>query len=274
MTEILSAPRALADAAVRFGFSATPRLDAELLLAHALGISRDSLLLDPDRPVPPAFAALVARRERHEPIAYLLGTRGFWSIDLAVGPGVLVPRTDSETLIAAVIAHFGARAPMRVLDLGTGPGTLLLAALDQWPGATGLGIDTSSVALGYARDNAAALGMTARATFQAGDWAQGMAERFDLVLANPPYIGTDEPLPVEVRDHEPGEALFAGADGLDAYRRIAPDIARLLLPGGVACIEIGATQASAVSTMFAVHGLAVDLRHDLGGRDRCLIVTA
>ena len=266
---------ALRDATTRFAFSATPRLDAELLLAHALGISREALLLDPDRPVPPGFADLVRRRERQEPVAYLTGHRGFWTIDLRVGPGALVPRADSEVLIEAAVAHFaGTPGPARVLDLGTGPGTLLLAALDQWPAATGLGIDVSETALGYARANAAALGMEARAAFRTGNWAEGVAERFDLVLANPPYIGTDEPLPDEVRAHEPGLALFAGADGLDAYRRIASALPGLLAPGGVACVEIGWTQGDAVTALLAATGLAVTRRRDWGGRDRCLIATA
>ncbi|HEU0066644.1 MAG TPA: HemK/PrmC family methyltransferase, partial [Sphingomonas sp.] len=195
---------AIAAAAARFGFSATPRFDAELLMAHALGMERSALLLDLDRPTPPGFAALVERRMRHEPIAYITGTRGFWTLDLAVGPGVLVPRADSETLIEAAIAHFAGRAPARILDLGTGPGTLLLAALTHWPGADGMGIDASPAALAYARRNADALGI-ARAAFRLGDWATGIEGRFDLILANPPYIGTDEPLPAEVRDHEPAE---------------------------------------------------------------------
>ncbi len=265
---------ALTAAALRFTCSATPRLDAELLMAHALGVTREAMLLGRmDAPTPPAFAALVDRRTSHEPIAYITGRRAFWTIELAVGPGVLVPRADSETLIEAAVAHFGARAPARVLDLGTGPGTLLLAALDQWPGATGLGVEASGEALVYAEANARALGMADRARFRPGDWAAGIEERFDLVLANPPYIGTDEALPAEVREHEPGAALFAGADGLDAYRRIAPALPRLLAPGGVACVEIGATQARAVTALLAAQGLAVDLRRDLGGHDRCAVAT-
>ncbi|MDQ2893055.1 MAG: peptide chain release factor N(5)-glutamine methyltransferase [Pseudomonadota bacterium] len=221
--------------------------------------------------MPPAFAALVARRAAHEPIAYITGIRGFWDIDLAVGPGALVPRADSETLIEAAIDHFGARAPAIILDLGTGPGTLLLAALSRWPRAKGIGIDRSDEALAYARHNAAALGVDA--TFRTGDWGTGLATRFDLILANPPYIGTAEPLPREVRDHEPAAALFAGADGLDAYRVLAPQLAGLLAPDGAAVVEIGHRQAAAVSALLGDQGLAVTLRRDLGGRDRCLVAT-
>ncbi len=264
---------ALAEAAARFGFSATPRLDAELLMAHALGIVRNRLLLDLDRPVPPGFAALVARREAHEPIAYITGSRGFWSIDLAVGPGALVPRADSETLLIAAAAHFGSGAPASVLDLGTGPGTLLLAALDEWPAAIGLGIDRSAAALGYARANAAALGLQGRAHVAIGHWAAAIDARFDLVLANPPYIGTAEVLPAEVARYEPGGALFAGADGLDDYRLLAPQLARLIAPGGCAAIEIGHTQAASVTALLAAEGFAVAVRQDFGGRNRCLVAT-
>ena len=262
---------ALAAATARFPFSATPRLDAELLLAHALGIDRNALLLDPDRVVPATFAALVERRASHEPVAYITGTRGFWDIDLAVGPGALVPRADSETLIEAAIEHFRERAPATILDLGTGPGTLLLAALSHWPRAQGLGIDRSAKALDYARANAETLNLAAR--FRIGNWAAGIAGRFDLVLANPPYIGTAEPLPREVRDHEPASALFAGEDGLDDYRILARQIGGLLTPDGAAVIEIGHRQAAAVTALLDVAGLAVAVRRDLGGRDRCLIAT-
>lgn len=263
---------ALADAAARFAFSDTPRLDAELLMAHALGIDRNALLLDMDRAVPAGFAALVERRAGQEPIAYITGSRGFWTIDLAVGPGALVPRPDSETLIAAAAAHFRTRAPATVLDLGTGPGTLLLAALDEWP-AEGLGVDRSPDALRYASANARALGMSDRARFVRGDWGAAIDARFDLVLANPPYIGTAETLPDEVRGHEPAGALFAGADGLDDYRRLAPQLARLIAPGGCAAVEIGHRQADAVGALLAAAGVAIAVHRDLGGRDRCLLAT-
>lgn len=247
--------------------SPTARLDAELLMAHALGVSRQDLLLKHlDDPAPAAFETLVARRLTHEPVAYITGTRGFWTIDLEVGPGVLVPRADSETLIEVAVAHFGRRAPARILDLGTGPGTLLLAALAEWPSAAGLGIDASEEALAYARRNAARLGLGA--TFRLGDWGDGVGGTFDLILANPPYIGTGESLPREVGDHEPCEALFAGPDGLDDYRRIVPDLPRLLGPGGIAVLEIGSTQAEAVCALIAQIGLAPTVTHDLTGLPR------
>jgi release factor glutamine methyltransferase len=236
-------------------------------MAHALGVSRQDLLLGHlDDAVPAAFEALIQRRLTHEPVAYITGTRAFWTIELEVGPGVLVPRPDSETLIEVAVAHFGERAPATILDLGTGPGTLLLAALAEWPSARGLGVDASEAALDYARRNAARLGADAR--FVRGDWAVGIDGRFDLILANPPYIGTGEALPREVREHEPGAALFAGADGLDDYRRIVPDLPRLLAPGGIAVIEIGSTQAEAVSALLRQHGLSPRVTRDLTGLPR------
>ncbi|MDV3459398.1 peptide chain release factor N(5)-glutamine methyltransferase [Sphingomonas sp. HF-S4] len=266
---------ALAEAAQRLaGVTDTARLDAELLMSHALGVSRDDLLLRHlDDPVPEAFAPLLQRRLTHEPVAYITGTRAFWTIDLAVGPGALIPRPDSETLIEAAIEHFDERAPLRILDLGTGPGTLVLAALDQWPQATGLGIDASEQALAYARANAERLGMAHRAEFRLGDWTDGLAEPFDLILANPPYIGTHEQLPAEVREHEPASALFAGIDGLDDYARIVPALSELLAPGGAAVLEIGWTQAKAVSALGLQHGLLPAVHSDLGGRPRVILLT-
>ncbi len=254
--------------------SQTPRLDAELLMAHALGVSRETLLLAHlDTPEPATFAPLLARRLRHEPIAYITGTRAFWTIELLVGPGVLVPRADSETLLEAAVEHFGKRAPATILDLGTGPGTLLLAALDQWPDANGIGIDTSEAALDYAKRNTASLGMSDRAQFARGEWATGLTGQFDLILANPPYIGTGETLPEEVRAYEPDVALFAGPDGLADYRIIAPQLPALLASGGAAILEIGATQAAAVTALLKAEGFAVALRHDLGGNPRALVAT-
>ena len=265
---------AIGEAAARFTFSATARLDAELLMAHALGTTRDALLLGRlSDPVPSGFATLVERRQAHEPIAYITGARGFWSVDLAVGPGALVPRADSETLIKAALAHSGGSPPAAVLDLGTGPGTLLCALLAEWPDARGLGVDRSAHALVYARANLATLGLAPRAALVRGDWADALVGRFGCIVANPPYIGTDEPLPREVAAHEPAAALFAGDDGLDAYRALVPALPRLLAPDGAAVLEIGATQAAAVGTLAWGAGLHVAVRRDLGGRDRCLVAT-
>ena len=256
------------------GVSDTARLDAELLMAHALGATRDAVLLKHlGDPVPADYAALVGRRRAGEPLAYITGTRDFWTITLKVGPGVLIPRADSETLIEAAVRHFaGTGRPRRVLDLGTGPGTLLLAALAEWPEATGLGVDASSAALDYSRANAAALDLPAM--FVEGDWAAGIEERFDLILANPPYIANDDPdIAADVRAFEPGEALFAADSGLAAYRAIVPDLPRLLGDGGVAVLEIGWRQAEAVAALVLAAGLSARVVHDLGDRPRAVVVT-
>jgi release factor glutamine methyltransferase len=253
--------------------SDTSRLDAELLMAHALATSRDDLLLRRlDDPVPPEFEPLLARREAGEPVAYITGRRAFWTIELEVGPGALVPRPDTETLIEAAVEHFGTRAPRRILDLGTGPGTLLLAALSQWPEATGIGVDASAEALAYARRNAERLGLAGRAELRVRDWTAGLAGRFDLVLCNPPYVEAGAELPREVAEWEPAEALFAGPDGLDAYRRLAPLLRPLLAPGGIACLEIGAGQSVSVSALFEAEGFTISSRMDLRNIPRCLLL--
>lgn len=265
---------AIAAAAERLAAgSETPRLDAELLAAHALGVSREALLLGRlDDPSPADLEALVARRGAGEPLAYITGTRDFWSISLNVAPGVLIPRPDSETLIEAAVQHFGTAGPRRVLDLGTGSGALLLAALDQWPEASGMGIDASPAALEIAAGNAARLGMADRARLMQGDWGEGLEGRFDLILCNPPYIECDAELPRDVAEHEPATALFAGPDGLDDYRRLAPQVRGLLAPGGIALFEIGHMQGRAVSALLAAEGFAPRLLRDLAGRDRCVAV--
>ncbi len=271
MTSIASALRSAA--AHLAEASDTPRLDAEMLMAKAMGVTRDTLLLSLlDGETPEAFGSLVARRRAGEPVAYITGRRAFWTIELEVGPGALIPRPDSETLIEAAAAHFDAAGPARILDLGAGPGTLLLAALDQWPNASGIGVDRSEQALAYARANAQRLGLSGRASFRAGDWAEGIAQRFDLILCNPPYVEVAAALPCDVAEWEPHEALFAGADGLDDYRRLAPALGGLIAPGGIASVEIGSAQAAAVMALFIAAGLKAQVRHDLGGRARCLIL--
>ena len=234
--------------------SDTPDLDAKLLREAA----RDEA----------EFASFIQRRLAHEPVAYITGTRGFWTIDLDVTPAVLIPRPDSETLIDAAVAHFGEAGPKRVLDLGTGSGALLLAALDQWPDATGVGVDASEAAIEIATQNAGRIA-PGRADMRLGDWTIGVEQAFDLVLCNPPYVEAGAELDRQIRDHEPASALFAGADGLDDYRTLVPQLARVTV--GIACIEIGHTQAAVVTALLENEGFAVSCRRDLGGRDRCLI---
>ncbi len=268
--------RALAEAARQLSeTSDTPRLDAELLMAESLHIDRDRLILNPpEREPPKRFWAMVRRRMKGEPIAYITGRRAFWNIELHVGPGVLIPRPDSEVLISSAIEHFeGTGGPRRILDLGTGPGTLLLAALDLWPEATGTGIDSSRRALSYASANARRLGFEKRTRLRIGDWADGIDETFDLILCNPPYVTEQEELGPGVAEHEPGEALFAGPEGLDSIRRIAPEIPRLLAPGGLAAVEIGASQGKAALALLRRGGLVASIVKDLGGRDRAVVLT-
>ena len=267
--------RPIAEAAKRLAaVSDTPMLDAELLLAHALGIQREQLLLRPPTDIPPEFGQLIARRAAGEPVAYIIGKRAFWTIEVEVTPDVLIPRPDSETLIDAAVAHFHGRdGPKCILDLGTGSGALLLAALDQWPQATALGVDNSPAALAVAQRNADRLGMSDRAELRTGDWADGIAERFDLILCNPPYVATAAELGPGVSEHEPHAALFAGADGLDAIRILAPQFPHLLNPGGLAAVEIGFDQADSASTLLARDGLAACVAHDLAGRARAILLT-
>ena len=253
--------------------SDTARLDAELLMAHALGCSRSGMLLrrmQDDEPG--SFAALVDRRATREPIAYIIGSQEFFGLDFAVTPAVLIPRGDSETVVRAAIAAMpDAR---RVLDLGTGSGALLLAVLHSLFGAKGVGLDASPAALEVARANAENLGLADRADMRLADWSEaGWADdlgRFDLVIANPPYVEDEAQLDPDVRDFEPASALFAGPEGLDDYRVIVPQLPQLLKESGVAILEIGASQANAVTEIAHDHGFAAVAHKDLGGRDRAL----
>ena len=268
--------RALAEAARQLEKSSdTARLDSELLMAEALHIDRDKLILSPpNRDVPDRFWQMVERRKAGEPVAYITGRRAFWNIELHVGPGVLVPRPDSEVLIASAIEHFeGTAGPKRILDLGTGPGTLVLAALDVFPDATGLGVDVSRQTMSYAAANTRRLGFEPRVKFKLGNWAEGITETFDLILCNPPYVAEDAELGAGVREFEPDEALFAGAEGLDAYRELAPQLPRLLNKGGLAAVEIGYDQAEAVGALLARDGLQARVAQDLANRDRALLLT-
>lgn len=265
---------ALREAAALLGVTSdTARLDAELLMAHALDVSRsDVLLKHMGLPAPAGFSALIERRLGHEPVAYILGSQEFYGLDFRVTPDVLIPRGDSEALVEAALA--ARPEAQRILDCGTGSGALLLAVLDGLPGARGVGIDRSGAALTVAADNAAALGLADRAAMLQLDWhvpgwAGGLGQ-FDLILANPPYVEDEADLAPSVRAHEPAGALFAGADGLDDYRVLVPQLPGLLASDGVALVEIGATQADAVTAIGAAAGMAARLHRDLGGRPRVL----
>ncbi len=271
----MSVALALRDAATRLAAgSDTARLDAEVLMAHALGVTRSELLLRHMLDAAPAtFAGLIERRLGHEPVAYITGSQEFFGLPLRVTGDVLIPRGDSEVLVAAALA--ARPGALRVLDCGTGSGALLLAVLHHLRRATGVGIDRSAPALAVARDNAARLGLAARAAMMMADWdvpgwIQALGGRFDLVLANPPYVEAGADLAPSVRGHEPAGALFAGADGLDAYRVLVPHWPALLAPGGVAMVEIGPSQSAAVAGLAADAGLSARLHHDLAGRPRVL----
>jgi release factor glutamine methyltransferase len=272
------AERRLAEAGIE-----TARLDAQLLIGAALGGDPGALRFADDRPVDSRDGQRIEnflrrRAKTREPVSRILGQREFWSLAFHITPAVLDPRPDSETLIEAALACFPNRAePLAILDLGTGSGCLLLAALSEFPNAVGLGVDASEKALEVARANAEQLGLTERVEFRQSDWAGAVSEAFDLVLCNPPYIADSEraTLPPEVARHDPPAALFAGPDGLAAYRAILPDLPRLLAPDGLALFEIGATQAAAVAEIAQASGLdAVEVQRDLAGRDRCIVLAS
>lgn len=251
----------------------TPRLDAVLLLAQVLGITPDRVRLSPDQVLSAEavadFDALLVRREKREPVSHILGRREFWGLDFNVSPAVLDPRPDSETLVQAVLDAVPDRqAALRLVDFGTGSGCLLLALLHELPKATGLGVDASQAALEMARGNAAALGLAGRTDFVRGDWGHGLAGPFDILISNPPYIETAAiaGLTEEVRRFEPHSALDGGADGLDCYRQLIPQMLRLAATGALLALEVGQGQADAVAALLAAAGCAeIAQKHDLGG---------
>jgi release factor glutamine methyltransferase len=254
----------------------TPRRDAQVLIAHALGADRCLVTGHPERPLTEverrAFQGLIARRRAREPVSQIVGAREFWSLCFRVTRDTLTPRPESETLVEAVLARVDRAAPLRVLDLGTGSGCLLLALLSELPNATGVGIDRSARALAVAAGNAASLGLADRSTFVVGDWGTAMARPFDVIVANPPYVpSSDLPfLDREVSEWERNSALDGGPDGLDAYRAILPDLPRLLAPDGLAALEVGHGQADAVVALASLaHAGTVP---DLAGIPRCVLL--
>lgn len=253
-------------------------VDARILLLAATGLDRVALIRDPGTAVPAAAAdrleGWLSRRAAREPVSRILGARDFWGLTLAVTPDVLDPRPDTETLVATVLDALAPRrgAPLRLLDLGTGSGAILCALLAELPAATGWAVDRSAGACAVARRNLDAQGLGGRSLVLQGDWAAALAPaRFDAVLSNPPYIesavipGLDR----DVREHDPLPALDGGPDGLAAYRVLAPDLPRLLVPGGIGAFEIGQGQDGAVTGLLRAAGLAgVTVRPDLAGIGR------
>ncbi|MEM7703044.1 MAG: peptide chain release factor N(5)-glutamine methyltransferase [Pseudomonadota bacterium] len=264
--------------------SDTARLDAELLMAHAIGVSRSDMLVHQMREDAPAeFFRFMGRRARHEPVAYITGEQEFYGRRFRVTPDTLIPRSDSETLVEAALELLGDEPSSRfdgVLDLGTGTGALLLSVLAERPAFCGHGIDSSEAALLVAQGNANRLGLGSRARFtvkswhgETDDWGYGWwggLGFYDLVIANPPYVEATADLEAGVRDFEPHSALFAGEDGLDDYRIIIPGL-REIAPKAI--LEIGATQAQAVTELAEKTGFAVEIRHDLANRPRAVILS-
>jgi release factor glutamine methyltransferase len=253
-----------------------PVIDARLLVEAAAEATRVDIVTDPHRALTAEQQArledYLARRARREPVSHILGRKGFWKIMLQVTPDVLTPRPDTETVVEYVLRDFPEHAPWHVLDLGVGSGAILLSILAERPAARGLGVDVSEEALAVARENTANLGLAGRTALMRGDWTWGLHDdSFDLVVSNPPYIASHviETLEPEVRDHEPRLALEGGVDGLDAYRTLAPEILRVLKPGGRFAVEIGYDQKEAVEALFRDAGATevITLR-DLADRDR------
>lgn len=265
-----------AQARLKEGRIDSPAIDARLLLEAAAGASRMDILTDPYRIVPDAqriaYEAMIDRRLRREPVSRIIGRKGFWKIMLNVTPDVLSPRPDTETIMDVAMLAFARDQAFTVADLGTGSGAILLALLTERPAATGVGTDISTEALAVARENAANLDLNTRAAFLRTEWAAGFADAgFDLVVSNPPYIPTDHipALDPEVRDHDPHLALDGGPDGLQAYRDLVPEIARVMKPGGVFAVEIGWDQGPQVKALFDEAGFTdVKVIKDLGERDR------
>ncbi|MBT3370544.1 MAG: peptide chain release factor N(5)-glutamine methyltransferase [Rhodospirillaceae bacterium] len=261
-------------------------LDAALLLAHAIGGDRLTLIREAERQLneaeTQAYTKLVAARAARQPVSRLLGRRAFWSLDLDIGPAVLDPRPDSETIVEAALAQLpDENAPYEIADFGTGSGCLLLALLVERPRAHGLGVDISPAAARQARENARALDLGDRGGFMVGDWGAGLAGGlggcFDMIVSNPPYIASADiaGLAPEVRCHDPALALDGGADGLAAYRALVPDLRRLLRPGGRAVLEYGQGQTSDLEQIIKMADMAVQSCHaDLAGVERCLVVSA
>jgi release factor glutamine methyltransferase len=272
---LVEARRSLTDAGVD-----SPALDARLLLEHALAVDTATVIGHPERLLDGAgrrrLAEFVARRRRREPLATIVGVREFWSLPIAVTADTLVPCPDSETVIEAALDWVGERnAALRVLDLGTGSGCLLLALLSELPRAHGIGIDNSPAAIAVARKNATDLGFVGRARFTVGDWATAVAGTFDIVVANLPYVPSAERsrLAPEVTAYEPDSAVFAGADGLEAFRQVIPDLARLLGPGAAAFLEIGVDQGASVAGLSRECGLQfIEIKEDLSRIPRCVAV--
>jgi release factor glutamine methyltransferase len=275
--------RALAQSFRRHGL-ATPELDARLLVGHALGLDHAALATQAARaltaPESDAVAVLAARRLTREPVARIIGAKEFWGLSLALNAATLVPRPETETVVEAALEAIdrspqGRGTELRIADLGTGSGALLLALLSELPMAHGVGTDLSPQAAGAAHRNALALGLAGRAAFVVGDYGAALGRAFDLLVSNPPYVarGDIAALAPEVRMFDPTLALDGGAEGLDGYRAVALGARQLLKPGGILVLELGIGQLAAVADIVSAAGLVPisEPRHDLLGIARALV---
>ena len=279
-SDIHSAPTL--EAMIRAGAAAlegaeTPRLDARVLARHALGCDDAALIARAADPVPDrvkdAFENYIRRRDGGEPVAYVTGVKEFWGLEFAVNAQVLIPRNDSECLIDAIITRCDRKSALRMLDLGTGSGCLLCALLHEFPNASGLGVDISPAAVGIAGRNAAATGVGERAEWRVSDWFENVDGQFDVIIANAPYIpeGDRNRLPVDVSAYEPAPALFSGADGLDAYRKIFKGAPAHLADEAIMVVEYGdARQGSALRRVIAeaLPRARASVIRDLAARER------
>jgi release factor glutamine methyltransferase len=267
-----------AEALLREAGVDTPELDARLLMGAALGMTREHMLIHATARLNQAqvtrVLGFIARRVDREPVSRILGRREFWNLDFHLSPATLDPRPDSETLIDEALAGIpDKKAPLSILDLGTGTGCLLLALLSELPNAAGTGIDQSEEAVTTATANARRLGLGQRARFAVGDWGAGLTERFDLVISNPPYIPEAEiqTLAPEVVRFDPVAALAGGPDGLDAYRTIVRQLPNLLKPKGKIIFEVGAGQSADVAALLSEAGFnSIGMRRDLAGVERAV----
>ena len=257
-------------------------LDARLLISHIIPVTEIDFAINADQTVSNEqqnlIDVLVQKREKRIPMSQIFGEKEFWSLSFKVTKDTLTPRPDSETLIEVALNEFEDKnATLSILDLGTGSGCLLLTLLSELKNATGLGIDVSTSAIKVANENATNLSLNNRATFLKSDWFEKLSKtkKFDLIIANPPYIGLNEKpeLTPEVCEHEPYSALFAGEEGLDDYRIIAADISSYMSEKSIIILEIGYRQSSAVIDIFEQKGFKnINVFQDLGGRDRCLLI--
>ncbi len=257
--------------------SDTPRLDARLLIAHALGMQPNELIVATHIEISDeqldCIRSLILRRREGEPVSRIIGRREFWSLPLMVTPDTLDPRPDSETLVEVSLKIRQEALPRNILDAGTGTGCLLISLLTEWSEAYGIGLDISERALQVAGGNAARLGVRDRCKFVCSNWLTPITGKFDLIVSNPPYIGQSEfgTLSRSVRDYDPQIALLAGEDGLDAYRALIPQCYAGLAPGGHLVVEIGMGQSAAVGAVVSAAGFGTVQTHkDLSGIDRCL----